>query len=540
MNVCLLNDSFPPVIDGVSNTVKNYARVISASESDRAIVATPRYPGADYTGYPYHVIPYRSFDTSALVYGYRTGNPFELKALNEIVAFKPDIIHSHCPVVSTAMARVIREQTGAPIVFTYHTKFDEDIAKAVSSKLLQNAGAKALVDNISACDEVWAVSRGAGENLRSLGYEGDYRVVVNGVDFPRGRTSEEEAFEAAKDYDVPADLPVFLFVGRIMNYKGLPLIIDALSLLADSGQDFRMVFIGGGVDAGSLIERAGERGLTVDDRQEDGSIRHIEGQAGRPGKVIFTGPIRDREVLRAWNTRAHLFLFPSTYDTNGIVVREAAACGLASVLIKDSCAAEDITDGDNGFIIEESPEAMAAVLKAVAADPERARQVGERAMEEIYLSWDDSIHRAYHYYEELLARKAAGELEVKRKKFTDLAVDAAARIDEAGRAIRRASRAVRAVPGEIMESTKRSTMALLKKQKDFYEGVQEKLGSPWGVYEGMLENFVDFMGSVKGSFRAPEDEGFKAEEDESYGEPKDDSIDDPEINASEGNGRGGD
>ena len=38
---------------------------------------------------------------------------------------------------------------------------------------------------------------------------------------------------------------------------------------------------------------------------------------------------RDREILRAWNTRADLFLFPSTFDTNGLVVREAAACGLA-------------------------------------------------------------------------------------------------------------------------------------------------------------------------------------------------------------------
>ena len=501
MNVCLLNDSFPPVIDGVANTVMNYARVLSASENDRAIVATPRYPGADYSGYPYRVIPYRSFDTSALVHGYRTGNPFAVKAINEIVAFEPDIIHSHCPVISTMMARVIREQTDAPIVFTYHTKFDEDIAKAVSSKILQNAGAKALVDNIAACDEVWTVSRGAGENLCSLGYEGDYRVVVNGVDFPKGRTSEAEAREASKDYDLPEDLPVFLFVGRIMSYKGLPLIIDALSLLADSGQDFRMVFIGGGVDAAAIIAQARERGLAVDDRQEDGSLIHTDGEAGRPGKVIFTGPIRDREVLRAWNTRAHLFLFPSTYDTNGIVVREAAACGLASVLIKGSCAAEDISDGDNGFLIDETPEAMAEVLKAVAADPEMARQVGQRAMDEIYISWDDSIHRAYHYYEELFAKKEAGELEIRRKHFTDRAVDAAALIDEAGRALSRASQAVRAVPGELVSSTKRSTKAILRKPKEIYTGVQERIGSPREVYEGMLENFADFVDSVKDGFR---------------------------------------
>ena len=86
-----------------------------------------------------------------------------------------------------------------------------------------------------------------------------------------------------------------------------------------------------------------------------------------PGKCIFTGPVYDRDALRAWNTRADLFLFPSTFDTNGLVVREAAACGLASVLIEGSCAAEGITDGRNGFIIEETPEALAALLQKMPA-----------------------------------------------------------------------------------------------------------------------------------------------------------------------------
>ena len=38
--VCLLNDSFPPVIDGVANVVVNYARILNEGGS-RAVVATP-------------------------------------------------------------------------------------------------------------------------------------------------------------------------------------------------------------------------------------------------------------------------------------------------------------------------------------------------------------------------------------------------------------------------------------------------------------------------------------------------------------------
>ena len=45
LNICLMNDSFPPLVDGVANTVVNYAEVIS-SQLGSASVATPDYPGA--------------------------------------------------------------------------------------------------------------------------------------------------------------------------------------------------------------------------------------------------------------------------------------------------------------------------------------------------------------------------------------------------------------------------------------------------------------------------------------------------------------
>ena len=64
MNVCLLNDSFPPVIDGVANVVINYAQIMQDEGLAKVAVATPKYPDADYSSYPYMVIPYRSIDTT--------------------------------------------------------------------------------------------------------------------------------------------------------------------------------------------------------------------------------------------------------------------------------------------------------------------------------------------------------------------------------------------------------------------------------------------------------------------------------------------
>ncbi len=328
-----------------------------------------------------------------------------------MAAFAPEIIHSHCPASATIIARLLREETGAPVVFTYHTKYDIDIERFIKFRLAAREGIRAMVSNIEACDEVWVVSRGAGESLKALGFQGDYLVMNNGVDFEKGRADPADVARVTEGYDLPEGVPLFLYVGRMMTYKGLPMILDALKLLSDAGQDFRMVFVGKGPDEELLERKAAE--------------------LGRGGKCVFTGPIYDRDALRAWNTRADLFLFPSTFDTNGLVVREAAACGLASVLIEGSCAAEGITPGRNGFTIEETPKAMAAFLKEACGDPGHLHTVGGHAMDEIYLSWRECVSKAYNRYQIILENRRRGMLPKKKKLPTDYLVSMTARSMEA-------------------------------------------------------------------------------------------------------------
>lgn len=417
MNVVLLNDSFPPVIDGVATAVTNYAGILTETGCARVMVGTPRYPGVDYTCYPYEVVAYSSLDTPRIAAGYRAGNPINFKAVSRLSKFQPDLIHVHCPAASAIMGRILRNETDAPLIFTYHTKYDIDIARAVKSEHIQQEAVKAMIANISACDEVWTVSRGAGENLRSLGYEGEIRVVSNGVDFPKGRAEDTLVRQAAAAYDLPGDVPMFLFVGRLLNYKGLPLILDAMRMLSAKGIDYRCVFVGAGANAVTLQETARAYGIALDVREEDGTLTSTPGTGC--GKIIFTGPIYDREILRAWNTKADLFLFPSTYDTNGIVVREAAACGLASVLIRDSCAAEGITHGRNGYLIDENAEAMAALLTELSRHPDAMRQVGQHAMDEIYISWHDSVLAAADRYQAVLELQHSGQLKARRNGKSD-------------------------------------------------------------------------------------------------------------------------
>lgn len=384
--ICLLNDSFPPVIDGVANAVLNYAKYIEA-EHGHAVVATPSVPGAVDEGYSFPVLRYPSIDTRKMV-GYVAGYPFSPETARRLRDERTELLHTHCPVASTILARELRDMLDAPVVLTYHTKFDIDIAKAVRGKLLQQSAIRALAQNISACDEVWVVSEGAGQNLRSLGYEGAYTVMENGVDVPRGKVSADETASVTAGYDLPAGVPLFLFVGRLRWYKGLRLILEALAALKQRRTAFRMVIIGDGADGNDMRKLASELGL--DD------------------VCFFTGAISDRETIRAWYTRADLFLFPSTYDTNGLVVREAAASDTATVMVAGSCAAEQVTDGRNGFFIEENAASLTEKLSELCARPEIMKRAGENAGKDLYLSWEDAVARAYKRYEVVIDNYRSG------------------------------------------------------------------------------------------------------------------------------------
>ncbi len=376
MNVCLLNDSFPPVIDGVANVVFNYAKIINEKYGQSTVI-TPQYPDV-VDNYDFPVYRYPSINTTKFV-GYRTGYPFNLSVLRRAKRRDIDLVHLHCPFVSAMYARTLREIIHVPIVFTYHTKYDIDIAKIVSSEHIQNTAAKYIINNIEACDDVWVVSKGAGENLKSLGYTGDYLVMENGVDFPRGRVLPEEEQKLRDLHGLPQSTAVYLFVGRLMWYKGIRIILDGLKLLKERHGTFKMIFVGDGTDRAEIESYASDIGLA--------------------SECIFTGAIRDRQLLRAYFCLADLFLFPSTFDTNGIVVREAASCGLASVLIAGSAAGEGVLDRRNGLLIDESSEGLAGVLAGAGQDKSLLKEVGMRAMDELYISWEDSVAKAYDRYE---------------------------------------------------------------------------------------------------------------------------------------------
>lgn len=381
LKIGLLNDSFPPTIDGVANTVLNYAQSITRNHGE-ALVVTPKYPHV-IDDYPFQVYRYRSIPIIGPL-GYRAGNPFSPATIAELHAEEMDLLHVHSPFASSVLARqLIRpKKYRVPVVLTYHTKYEYDIEKFVHVGRLQKVIKRFIRHNINLADEVWAVSQGAGESLRVMGYQGDFRVMPNGTDFAKGKSAPEQVAELRRIYNIKKDELIFLSVGRMMWYKNIKITLDALDIVKGAGVPFRVIFVGEGADRPAIEQYALSLGLS--------------------DRAIFTGAIYDREKVRSYFSLADLFLFPSTYDTSGLVVKEAAACSCPSLLVAGSCAAEGVVDNDTGLLAAESADSCAQRILAALREPGLLERIGRGAAERVYLSWDDAVAMAYKRYEQII------------------------------------------------------------------------------------------------------------------------------------------
>ena len=201
-----------------------------------------------------------------------------------------DLMHIHAPFASSVLVGNINRRPRVPTVLTYHTKFDIDIAKRVPLDSMRRLAMRFLLDNVNAVDEVWVVTEGCGRALRNIGYKGGYTVMENGTDFAYGRAEDAAVNALREKYQIREDEFVFLFVGRMMWYKNVRLILDSLALLQQEGGTVPALLVGDGYDAPDIQAYSVARGLQ--------------------DRAVFTGAIYDREALRAYYSLADLFLFP--------------------------------------------------------------------------------------------------------------------------------------------------------------------------------------------------------------------------------------
>ena len=177
-------------------------------------------------------------------------------------------------------------------------------------------------------------------------------------------------------------MPLLLFVGRVVEQKNIGFLLESLALIRGEAR-FHLLIVGDGEGMPHFRKKVTELGL-----------QH---------EVRFAGAVRDRVLLQNIYAAADLFTFPSVYDTDGLVKREAASCGCPSALIEGSNAAEGIVDGFDGFTTPLDRNAYAALLLNCIRNPELLVRVGLQSRDSVYVSWETVVDRAYEEYKNIIA-----------------------------------------------------------------------------------------------------------------------------------------
>ncbi|HSN49776.1 MAG TPA: glycosyltransferase, partial [Bacteroidales bacterium] len=119
--------------------------------------------------------------------------------------------------------------------------------------------------------------------------------------------------------------------------------------------------------------------------------------------------ISDREILRNIYAASDLFLFPSYYDNYPLVMQEAAAFKVPTVVVDGSSCAEEIRDGINGFLIENTISSMVSKMEILMGSPDILRKAGEGARKTIYHPWENIVDSVFERYMDLIQHRNPGK-----------------------------------------------------------------------------------------------------------------------------------
>lgn len=200
-----------------------------------------------------------------------------------------------------------------------------------------------------------------------------------------GEGLSPEAIAARADSGGPLEV---VFVGNVIERKGLHTLLDALAQLADVS--WRLT-VAGSLDA--------EPGYT-------GRIKRQVERLGLGDRVTLAGPLPD-DALAARLAGSDVLAVPSFYEGFGIAYLEGMAFGLPAIAGTGGGAAEIVTHGGDGFLIPPGDAgALARCLRELAADRERLREMSlaARRRYEAHPGWADTGARIHDFLTNLVGR----------------------------------------------------------------------------------------------------------------------------------------
>lgn len=351
MKILLTTDTWTPTVNGVVTSTVNLRAELTARGHDVRVLTlaggchTQQADGVTFLG---------SLDAGLIYPGARLRAPALDNALQELIAWQPDVVHSQCEFSTFAPARRIARACGAPLIHTYHTVYEDYTHYFSPSRRMGRRLAALFTRAVCAsADAVIAPTPKIQRLLRSYGVQCPVRVIPTGLDLRR--------FTAAPDPDLRTALglpdrgPVLLYLGRLAKEKNIAELIAAMPDIPGAS----LLIVGDGPERPALEAQAEALGLA--------------------GRVIFAGMVSPAQVPRYY-ALADAFVSASTSEAQGLTYIEALAAGLPLLCRADPCVEALIRPGEGGWVYHNAREftALARALPTGAA-AQSLRQAARRA-----------------------------------------------------------------------------------------------------------------------------------------------------------------
>jgi glycosyltransferase involved in cell wall biosynthesis len=314
-------------LNGVAETLKDIARLSEKTgQTVRIVAAMPENnPASDL---PSNILFVPTFHSLRLPMYENLSIHFPslLRSIEAIYKEEPTEIFISTPgpvgLLGLLASRLLKlKSTGI-----YHTDFTRQLERIVTDSSLPDLVERAMKWFYSMTDVIKVPTEEYIQLLTDRGYEPwKLQMIPKGIDPEVFLPDKTGARKMLEQWGIAGGITL-LYAGRISKDKNLDLLCDLYRELSKTRHDINLVVVG---DGPYLDE-----------------LRTLIPESPR---VIFTGRI-NREMLPAVYTAAHMFMFPSTTDTFGMVVLEAQACGLPAIVSDVGGPQEIISDGRTGFV----------------------------------------------------------------------------------------------------------------------------------------------------------------------------------------------
>jgi len=236
-----------------------------------------------------------------------------------------------------------------------------------------------------AIDIAIAVNRPWAERLAANTPIGNIVVHHLGVDLDKVRQPPPRSADSGRFGIV--------FVGRMVEKKGLAYLIEAIAMLKARGRDVTVAAVGDG--------------------PEEAALKAAAASAGVAESIVFHGRQPNETVLRLM-AGADCLALPSVTAADGdqegipVTLMEAMATGLPVVSTFHSGIPELVADGDTGLLVAERDAAgLAAAIERLIADPALGPRLATRARDFVAAEFNAAIqNRAL--FDLILGREGSG------------------------------------------------------------------------------------------------------------------------------------